>query len=118
LQRIEVVMSDQNTGGGSMDFSTVSDPEVRRSLRAMQQQMNAAIERQQCEIQAILEALFEKHVTSIGEFRRHLLKLQQHSSRGERIHEVIASSTPAPPKPAAPKPEPPVLTPEQRRYRL
>ena len=60
-----------------VDISNVSDPDVRRALRLMQQTYESRLVQQQTEIEALLEMLIEKHVGSIGEFKRHLMRIQQ-----------------------------------------
>lgn len=82
----------------TVDVSTVADPDARRALRAMQQEYTAAFSRQQAEIDAILEVLLEKHVTSVGELRRHVTRLQQqqaHGTRAGRLHEALWGNGPA-----------------------
>jgi hypothetical protein len=78
---------------GHVDFSTIPDPDVRRALRAMYQELISTVQRQEIEIQAILELMLEKHVGSIGEYKRLLTKLQQPSAgRSSRIHDQIAGA--------------------------
>jgi hypothetical protein len=82
----------------AVDIGTIADPDARRALRAMQQEYTAALSRQQAEIDAILEVLLEKHVTSVGELRRHVTRLQQqqaHGSRAGRLHEALWGPTPS-----------------------
>lgn len=83
-------MSD--THPPTIDLSTVSDPDVRRALRAIYQEMHETVRQQQLEIDALLEMMIEKNHGSIGEFKRHLVRLMQNSSRGERIHEALAAA--------------------------
>lgn len=79
-----------------MDLSGVSDPDVRRALRLMQQTYESKLVQQQTEIEALLEMLIEKHVGSIGEFKRHLMRIQQKDARGARLHEqIVAMQNPA-----------------------
>ena len=77
-------------------LSTVPDPDVRRALRAMYHDLHQTIEKHQLEIQALLEMMLEKHVGSIGEYKRHLTRLQQGAvPRSERIQSQIgAAATP------------------------
>ena len=86
----------------AVDVSLVEDPDVRRVLRAIQQEYKAALSRQQAEMDAILDVLMEKHVTSVGELRRHVMKhaqQQQQSGGGRaaRLHEALwgGGTTPA-----------------------
>lgn len=87
-------MSD--THPPTIDLSTVSDPDVRRALRAIYQEMHETVKQQQLEIDALLEMVIEKNHASIGEFKRHLTRLMQNSSRGDRIHDAIAAAAHAP----------------------
>jgi len=78
---------------GTVDFSSIPDPDVRRALRAMYQELSSTVQRQEIEIQAILEMMLEKHVGSIGEYKRHLNKLQQPGAgRSARIHDQVTST--------------------------
>jgi hypothetical protein len=89
----------------AVDVSAVADPEVRRALRAMQQEYQTALAHQRAEIDAILEVLLEKHVTSVGELRRHVARMQQqqqtHGSRAGRLHEALWGNGAAAAHPAA-----------------
>jgi hypothetical protein len=67
-------------------IGSIPDPDMRRAVRAVYQDLHATIEKQHIEIQALLEVILEKHVTSIGEYKRHLTRLQQGGvPRSERI---------------------------------
>ncbi len=95
-------MSDTHSHLPPLDVATISDPETRRALRALHQQFGAALDRQQMEINALLEVLLHKGTTSLGEFKRHLAKLQGGDARGGRIQEAMghgAHAAPAPVKP-------------------
>src|SRR5258706_10539835 len=87
----------------NLDLSRVDEPETRRALRAVHQQMADTMARQQMEIEALVEVLMEKHLTSIGEFRRHMQRLSQKDARGMRLHDqLMTPNSPAPaPKPVA-----------------
>jgi hypothetical protein len=75
-------------------LSSVPDPDVRRALRTMYHDLHQTIEKHQLEIQALLEMMLEKHVGSIGEYKRHLTRLQQGGvPRSERIQGQIGSAT-------------------------
>ena len=41
------------------------------------------------EIEALVEVLIEKHMTSIGEFRRHMMRVSQKDARGSRLHDQL-----------------------------
>src|SRR5687768_2318645 len=110
----------------SVDVSTITDPDIRRVVRQvvqLNQQLSAQIRQQQNEIEALLQMMIEKHVGSIGEFKRHMLKLQQGGARSDRIHEQIsgvvaqvglaAGATSADQKPAAAIPAPRPTRPEK-----
>ena len=91
------------TGANGFDVSNVHDPDVRRALTKLHQQVTETLQQQQMEIDAILELMFEKGGGSLSEFKRHLILLQQNRSRGQRIHDVIASVANAP-HPTSPVP--------------
>ena len=73
--------------------------------RAAREHAEAAVGRQQMEIEALVEVLMEKHMTSIGEFRRHMMRVGQKDARGMRLHDQLmapaAAHAPAPAKPLA-----------------
>jgi len=81
--------STSQSGQTSLDLSRVDDPETRRAIRAVHQQMSETISRQQMEIEALVEVLIEKHMTSIGEFRRHMMRVSQKDARGARLHDQL-----------------------------
>jgi len=73
-------------------IASVPDPDLRRALRGVYNDLHAIIEKQQVEIQALLETILEKHVTSIGEYKRHLTRVQQGGAgRTERIQSQIGA---------------------------
>lgn len=107
--------STASNGGSSatpqVDVSLIDDPHVRRAIRAavqLNQGLELRVRQQQQEIEALLQMMVEKHIGSVGEFKRHLLKLQQGDARGERIHGQIAAAaaTVAPVAAAAAAPSP------------
>ena len=76
-----------------VDVSMITDPDVRRAMRSLlqvNQAMSTRIQQQQQEIEALLQMMVEKHVGSIGEFKRHMIKLQSADPRSERLHGQIA----------------------------
>lgn len=81
-------------------------------MRQLMQQMQETIARQQTEIDALLELILEKHVGSLSEFKRNVVRLQQHGS--ERLGRAHLEMTPhavkeppvaAPARPVAPEAE-------------
>lgn len=86
-------MSDQSTSIDGLDLSNIHDPEMRRGLRAVHQHFSGMLAKQQAEIEALLELMLDKHIGSIGEFKRHLMKVQQNDVRHARIHDQIAAAT-------------------------
>lgn len=73
-------------------LSSIPDPDLRRAIRTVYHDLHATIEKQQIEIQALLEVILEKHVTSIGEYKRHLARVQQGgAARTERIQSQIGA---------------------------
>jgi hypothetical protein len=93
--------------GTQVDVSTIPDPDVRRAFRAVVQineQLSTQVRQQQQEIEALLQMMIEKHVGSVGEFKRHMLRLQTADARSERIHGQIAGGVGAPAAAAAATP--------------
>jgi hypothetical protein len=114
-------MSDSGTMP-QVEVSTIPDPDIRRAFRAVvqiNQQLSARVQQQQQEIEALLQMMIEKHVASVGEFKRHMLKLQTADARCERLHGQIAGAAAAPQAARAREPE--IAEPEvdrPRRYTL
>jgi hypothetical protein len=75
----------------------VQDPDVRRAIRAVHQHYESALHKQQLQIEALLETLLEKHITSIGEFKRQMARFAQKDARGQRLHEQVAGMAAAVP---------------------
>jgi hypothetical protein len=76
----------------AIDLASVPDPDVRRALRQMHEQYMMILQRQQMEIEALLEMMIDKHIGSLGEFKRYLSKLQTGNRRTDRIHEEILNA--------------------------
>src|SRR5437762_9007856 len=93
-----------HTGQTSLDLSRVDDPETRRAIRTVHQQLTETISRQQMEIEALVEVLMEKHMTSIGEFRRHMMRVSQKDARVTRLHDQLMAPSSAAAHPAVAKP--------------
>ena len=90
-----------------VDVSTIPDPDIRRAFRAVVQlneHLTTQVRQQQQEIEALLQMMVEKHVGSVGEFKRHMLRLQTADARSERIHGQIAGGVGAPPAAATAAP--------------
>src|SRR3954463_13810529 len=107
----------------NVDVSTITDPDVRRVFRMVvqqNQQLTARMHQQQQEIEALLQMMLEKHVGSVSEFKRHMLKLQSGDVRSERLHGMItggatngtAAGAPAAAAPPPRRPQPEVAEPE------
>jgi hypothetical protein len=87
-----------------VDVSTIPDPDIRRAFRAVVQineHLTTQVRQQQQEIEALLQMMVEKHVGSVGEFKRHMLRLQTADARSERIHGQIAGGASGVGAPAA-----------------
>jgi hypothetical protein len=98
-----------------VDVSSITDPDVRRAFRSLlqaNQYMTVRVEQQQQEIEALLQMMVEKHIGSIGEFKRHMIKLQNADPRSERLHGQIAGS-PAPAAHMHAAPHQPAATPRR-----
>lgn len=90
-------MSDTGTMP-QVDVSSITDPDIRRALRAVvqvNQHLSAQVHQQQQEIESLLQMLVEKHIGSVGEFKRHMLKMQSADPRSERLHGQIAGAAAA-----------------------
>jgi hypothetical protein len=109
-------MSDTGTMP-QVDVSSITDPDIRRAIRAVvqvNQHLSAQVHQQQQEIESLLQMLVEKHIGSVGEFKRHMLKMQSADPRSERLHGQIAGASQghahgthaAPPAAAAPAARP------------
>ena len=77
------------------DLARIDDPEVRRALRSLQTEFAAKVAQMQVQIDAMVQMMVDKHVGSLGEFRREVAKLQQDHGRVERLHGAM-SGAPAP----------------------
>ena len=87
-------MSDTGTMP-QVDVSSITDPDIRRAIRAVvqvNQHLSAQVHQQQQEIESLLQMLVEKHIGSVGEFKRHMLKMQSADPRSERLHGQIAGA--------------------------
>lgn len=103
-----------------VDVSTIPDPDVRRAFRAvvqLNQQLGLRVQQQQQEIEALLQMMVEKHVGSVGEFKRHMLRLQTADARSERIHGQITEANSNLPRARAPETAEPEVD-HPRRYTL
>lgn len=87
-------MADTSLRTESLDLRLVDDPGVRQALRAMHQQLLEALHRQQMQIDALVDLLVEKNLTSLGELKRQMLKMQQNVQRSERIHTAMYGGSP------------------------
>ncbi len=77
----------------NVDLTRIENAEVRRAIRQLVQQLQEVITQQQIQIEALVEMTVEKHVWSMSEYRRYVLKLSQNAAaRPEHPH-------PTPPHP-------------------
>lgn len=96
-------MSDVSTNPmvtPTLDVARIEDPEARRVIREMSSKMSHL----QLEIDSILEVLFDKHISSIGEFRHEIVRLGQNRAKTDRMHDAIAGNQPAQPVMGAVRP--------------
>lgn len=71
----------------NVDVTRIESAETRRTLRAMTQQLHEIIGQQQTEIEALLQMITDKHIGSMGEFKRYVQRIAEHNSqRAERVH--------------------------------
>ncbi|HEY8665980.1 MAG TPA: hypothetical protein VIL86_04905 [Tepidisphaeraceae bacterium] len=87
-------MTETATASKPLDLALIDDPNVRRVLRQLHQDFRAEIDRQQFEIESLLELMIEKRIASIGEFKLHLTRLRQGTGLHDRIHDALAAATP------------------------
>jgi len=112
-------MADNGTQS-QVDVSTIPDPDVRRAFRAvvqLNQQLGLRVQQQQQEIEALLQMMVEKHVGSVGEFKRHMLRLQTADARSERLHGQVAQASSHVPRAHVPEVAEPEVD-HPRRYSL
>ena len=83
----------------NIDLTRIENAEVRRAVRSLMQQMQQVIDRQQTQIDALLEMVLDKHVGSMGEYKHYLQRSAQHADQRMR-------SQVAPPAPRATPPAP------------
>ena len=86
-------MSQNTTTSLNVDLTRIENAEVRRAVRQLVQQLQEIISHQQIEIEALLQLMLDKNVSSISEFRRHVQQMGQHvSERNDRVHGQIAQA--------------------------
>jgi hypothetical protein len=77
----------------NVDLTRIDNAEVRRALRQFVQQVQETINEQQVEIEALLDLMLDKHVASLGEFKRHVQLIRLRSNeRTERLHTQVAQA--------------------------
>ena len=77
----------------NVDLTRIENAEVRRAVRQLTQQVQEIISQQQIEIEALLQLMLDKNVSSISEFRRHVQRMAQRASeRNDRVHSQIAQT--------------------------
>jgi hypothetical protein len=83
-----------------LDLARIDDPEVRRALRSLQQEFTGKLAQMQIQIDAMVQLMVDKHIGSLGEFRREVAKLQQDHGKLDRLHGAMSGATP--PHPGGP----------------
>src|SRR5438046_2324908 len=81
------------------DVARLQDPDVRRAVRLVYNEAMNAVAKHQVVMEALLEALLEKHVTSIGEFKRLIAKVEQKAPGAAHVLEQVMSHAPQVPHP-------------------
>lgn len=77
----------------NIDLSRIEQAETRRALRSLVQQLQEITRQQQVEIEALLDMMVDKNIGSLGEFKRYVTRIVQHSDeRIERVHSQIAQA--------------------------
>ena len=73
----------------NVDLTRIENPEIRRAIRHLIQQLQEIISQQQVQIEALVEMTVDKHVWSQSEYRRYVQKISQSATgRPERPHTV------------------------------
>ncbi len=71
----------------NVDLSRIDNPEIRRAIRQMIQQLQEIISQQQIQLEALVEMTVDKHVWSQSEYRRYVQKIAQTATgRADRPH--------------------------------
>ncbi len=77
----------------NVDLSRIENAEVRRALRQLIQQLQETIVQQQIEIEALLEMMLDKHLSSMSEFKRHVQILRQRAGeRNDRLRTQVTQA--------------------------
>jgi len=75
----------------NVDLTRIENAEVRRAVLQLIQQLQEIISQQQLQLDALLELMLDKNISSIGEYRRHLQRIvERGSDRSGRLHGQIA----------------------------
>jgi hypothetical protein len=105
----------------SVDLTRIENAEVRRAVRSLMQQMQQVIDRQQTQIEALLEMVLDKHVGSIGEYKHYMQRSAQHADQrlAERVRvQVAPAARTAPPAPVEKREDVEVTDEGRHVYRL
>lgn len=71
----------------NVDLTRIENPEIRRAIRHLIQQLQEIISQQQVQIEALVEMTVDKHVWSQSEYRRYVQKITQSATgRADRPH--------------------------------
>jgi hypothetical protein len=101
-------MADVTSRNAGFNLSSIQEPGLRRALRSVFDEMTATMNRQQMQIDALIEIVLDKHLTSMGELRRQLVRCQQEHTRSQRLHEALGLALNAPSQPVAMAEAPPI----------
>jgi hypothetical protein len=75
----------------NVDLTRIENAEVRRAIRQLIRQLQEIVAQQQVQIEALIEMTVDKHIWSLGEYRRAIQKISQSASgRNDRIHAQVA----------------------------
>jgi hypothetical protein len=74
----------------SVDLSRIENPEIRRTLRQLIQQLQEIISQQQIQIEALVEMTVDKHVWSQSEYRHYVQRIAQSATgRSDRVQTAM-----------------------------
>lgn len=73
----------------NVDLTRIENPEIRRAIRQLVQQLQEIISQQQIQIEALVEMTVDKHVWSQSEYRHYVQRIAQNATgRPDRFHAV------------------------------
>lgn len=78
-----------------IDLSGIENPHIRIALRDLQSMLIFTLQRQQLDIQALLEMMIDHHIGSLAEFKRYLARQKENAHRSNPRRHRCRHTTPA-----------------------